>query len=374
MPISVNGANGITFADGSIQNTGAAGFGFKNRIINGAMTIAQRGTSFSAPNPAYTTDRWNYICWNGNTTVAQSTTAPAGFSHSLSQTIATGGSPSSSQWQGVGQVIEAFNVTDLGWGTANAQTVTLSFWVRSSITGIYNVTLSNINGVQNHSSTSSYHYITTYTINSANTWEYKTITIAGPNSGSWNTYGTGNGISVWFDLGSGTNYNSSSPNTWESSTTFRTSSATSQVSNTTGSTWYLTGVQLEKGSTATAFDWRPYGNELQLSQRYYEPFGNGWPVRGESTNYSCVLFGSFKVEKRASPTITVLTTNMRMYEWGVADRDAATVSISSTSMVSGGGHVKLTGWSTIGTGVIYGMAYNTSGPTGGQPFGAAAEF
>ena len=90
MTISVNGANGFTFSDGSTQNTAPSGFGFKNRIINGAMAISQRGTSFTAPNPAYTTDRWNYICWNGNTTVAQSTTAPSGFSHSLSQTVSSG--------------------------------------------------------------------------------------------------------------------------------------------------------------------------------------------------------------------------------------------------------------------------------------------
>ena len=147
------------------------------------------------------------------------------------------------------------------------------------------------------------------------------------------------------------------------------------ASTPTGEGIRIAKCQLEIGDTATDFERRPIALEAEMCKRYYETFGNGWPVRGESTNYSCVLFGNFKVEKRASPSISVLTTNVRMYEWGVADRDASTVTITSSSMISGGGHVKLIGWSTIATGTIYGMGYNTtSGPTGGQPFGANAEF
>ena len=332
------------------------------------MAISQRGTSFSAPNPAYTTDRWNYICWNGNTTVAQSTTAPSGFSHSLSQTVSSGGTPSSGQWQGVGQVIEAFNVTDLGWGTATAQTVTLSFWVRSSVTGTYNVSLSNINGVQNLASTSTYHYITTYVINAANTWEYKTVTIAGPTGGSWNTYGTGNGISIWFDLGSGTNYNSSSPNTWESGTTFRTSSAASQVAGVTGSTWYLTGVQLEKGSTATPFDWRPVGTEMVLCQRYYQaPCGTSTSSIGQggiATFYAVSVSEAFStlqfpVAMRVAPTVTFYNSGGTS---GGAHGLASAGDITSVTLdrISAQGMGRLLKGSGFTTGYLYGIIYQAN--------------
>lgn len=280
---------------------------FKNRVINGSMTIAQRGTSFTDPNPAYTTDRWNFISYvgGGNVAITQSSTAPAGFSKSLLQTIGTSYAVSSSSWQGVGQVIEANNVSDLGWGTADAKTVTLSFWVRASVTGVYNVMLSNINGVQNQSGNSTYHYISTYTINAANTWEQKTITVTGPTSGSWNTSGTGNGISIWFDLGSGSNYNSSNPNTWESGTYFRTSSATSNISAVSGSTWYLTGVQLEVGTVATSFDYRNYGTELLLCQRYYEQGGMSRRSgnRSSGTYETTPIF--YKATKRTTPTFAL---------------------------------------------------------------------
>jgi hypothetical protein len=287
--------------------------GMRNRIINGNMVISQRGTSFTAPNPAYTTDRWNCICYNSTATITQSSTAPAGFVNSWLQTIGTGSSSSTGNWEGVGQNIEAINVGDLGWGTADAKPITISFWVRSSVTGIYNTSVSNL-AVQSLSSTSSYHYISTYTINSANTWEQKTITVPGPTSGSWNISGTSLGLSLWFDLGSGTNYNSSNPNTWENGTYFRTSSATSQVSSVTGSTWYVTGVQLEKGSVASAFEQLHYGHILALCYRY----NYVWYRRGASSDSNLALPGvgsfystttcytniQFPVTMRTTPSLT----------------------------------------------------------------------
>ena len=343
---TLNVASKINFTSGmQIGGQDTTFGGMRNRIINGNMVVSQRGTSFSAPNPAYTTDRWNCICYNSTATITQSSTAPAGFVNSWLQTIGTGGSSGTGSWEGVGQNIEAINVGDLGWGTADAKPITISFWVRSSVTGIYNTSVSNL-AVQSLNSTTSYHYISTYTINSANTWEQKTITVPGPTSGSWNTSGTSLGLSLWFDLGSGTNYNSSSPSTWENGTYFRTSSATSQVSSVTGSTWYVTGVQLEKGSVASAFEQLHYGHILALCQRYYEKFGINqrqfWTANGQMTTKPY----SYKATKRATPTITI--TNPYTYDgwtsYGVETHGGSItggydinniVGISATS--SGGG-------------------------------------
>jgi hypothetical protein len=154
--------------------------------------------------------------------------------------------------------IEGFNVADLDWGTASAQTITLSFWAQSSLTGTFGGSLSN--NAFNRS------YPFTFAINAANTWEQKTITIAGDTSGTWAKDNT-IGISLNFSLGSGSTY-SGTAGAWTGSGLFSATGATSVV-GTNGATFYITGVQLEKGSTATSFDYRPYGTELALCQRYY---------------------------------------------------------------------------------------------------------
>jgi hypothetical protein len=159
------------------------------------------------------------------------------------------------------QHIEGFNIADLGWGTANAKTVTLSFWVRSSLTGTF------AGGLRNYDANRGYPF--NYTISAANTWEYKTITIAGDTTGTWNTTNSG-GIAVIFDLGSGSNYQST-VNTWGAGNYFSTSGATSVI-GTNGATWYLTGAQLEQNTSATPFERRLYGQELALCQRYFTSF------------------------------------------------------------------------------------------------------
>jgi len=262
MPISVNGANGITFADGSIQNTGAAGFGFKNRIINGAMVFDQRnaGASVTPTNGQYLVDRWlAYLTQASKFTVQQSSTAPPGFAKSLLVTSSSAYSGVSGDLFNIGQFIEGYNTTDLGWGTAAALPVTLSFWVRSSLTGTFGGVIRNTGG-----GTRSYPF--SYTISSANTWEYETITIAGDTTGTWDTT-NGQGIGVLFDIGTGSTYEGTA-GAWANSNLYGTTGATSII-GTSGATWYVTGVQLEKGSTATAFDWRPHGHELMLCQRYF---------------------------------------------------------------------------------------------------------
>ena len=267
MTVSINGTSGIVFNDASTQNTAATGFGFKNRIINGAMVIDQRNAGAEvnpAVNNTYYVDRWLALsAASGKFKIGRNaggltgTNLPAGFTNYLGCTSLSSYSVGASEYFGVRQYIEGFNVADLGWGTANAQTITISFWVRSSLTGTFGV------GIINNDATRA--YLASYTINSANTWEQKTITVAGDTSGTWLT-NNNVGITVTFGMGYGSSL-SGTANVWNAGTAFMPTGATSVV-GTNGATFYITGVQLEKGSTATSFDYRPYGTELALCQRY----------------------------------------------------------------------------------------------------------
>jgi hypothetical protein len=233
----------------------------KNRIINGAMVIDQRNAGASVTQTTstiYTLDRWNcYGAAASKFTVQQSSTAPVGFVKSALITSSSAYSVGSGEIFQFVQPIEGYNVADLNWGTANAKTVTLSFWVRSSLTGTFG------GAVQNSASSRSYPF--TYTINSANTWEYETITIAGDTSGTWLTT-NGVGMYLYFGLGVGATY-SGTAGAWAGSDLHSATGATSVV-GTNGATIAFSGVQLEVGSTATSFDYRPFGTELMLCQRY----------------------------------------------------------------------------------------------------------
>jgi hypothetical protein len=233
---------------------------FKNRIINGDMVINQRalGTVTINSSGTYTTDRWvaNQTA-AGKFSVQNSTTAPAGFTNSYLATSLSSYSVSSSDIFFFQQNIEGFNTADLAWGTASASPVTLSFWVRSSLTGAFGGALAN--------ATQDYCYPFSYTISAANTWEQKSITITGATAGTWVT-NNGIGVQVIFGLGGGSG-RSATAGSWTTSPIYTATGATSVV-GTSGATFYITGVQLEKGSTATSFDYRPYGTELALCQRY----------------------------------------------------------------------------------------------------------
>jgi hypothetical protein len=248
-------------------------YSFKNRIINGAMVISQRGTSFTtSAGSAYMVDRWQVGATQvSKITGTQSTTTATGFTYSQSLTVASAFSSGAADLFYLTQGIEGFNIADLGWGTANALPITISFWIRSSLTGTYSAFVRN--SARNRC------YIATFTINSANTFEQKTVTIPGDTSGTWATDNT-EGINFGIDLGSGTNYNGTA-STWTGSNVFRTSGSVSWVANSSA-TLFLTGVQLEKGSAATSFDYRPYGTELQLCQRYFQVIGN--PTSAGDTN------------------------------------------------------------------------------------------
>jgi hypothetical protein len=308
--IVLDSSGNATFAGTPVPNSSF----LRNRIINGDMRIDQRnaGASVSISAYGYGLDRWGYQCSGGGVWSSQRTTVvPAGYVNSLGLTVTTAdASIGSTDVYQLFQKVEGFNVSDLGFGTANAQTITVSFWVRSSVTGTYSASLQN--NAFNRG------YVATFTVNAANTWEYKTLTVTGDTSGTWTT---DNSIGMQFaiDLGSGSATNITA-GSWQTVTTsaLRTSGSVNWIA-TNGATFYITGVQLEVGTAATPFERRQYGQELALCQRYYEKSYNTNTAPGTSvtsdfaqaifvatnadtTGGACSGFASFKTKKRAAPT------------------------------------------------------------------------
>lgn len=296
--VSINGANGSGYT------------GYKNRIINGGMVIDQRnnGASYSTSTSAiYTLDRWfAQLSQLSKYTVQQNAgavTPPAGYSKYLGVTSSSAYSVLTTDYFGISQSIEGLNIADLDWGTANAATVTLSFWVRSSLTGTFGGNLNNSGSTRN--------YVFSYTINAANTWEQKTVTIVGDTTGTWLTT-NGVGIRVWFNLGAGATY-SGTAGSWSGTASFAPTGAVSVV-GTSGATFYVTGVQLERGSNATSFEFRDYGRELIMCQRYYQQSRACATDNGAaSATKVYALPVNFNVAMRAAPTITytaITSTNV----------------------------------------------------------------
>jgi len=332
--ISFNSAGDVVFtSNGTIVSTSSSQTGFKNRIINGAMVIDQRNAGASVSATAggqYFLDRWACgISAGSKFTVQQSSTAPTGFTKSSLITSSTAWSVGSTDYATYYQYIEGYNIADLGFGSASASTVTLSFWVRSSLTGTFGGILSN---------SSSRFYPFTYTISTANTWEQKTVTIAGDTTGTWQTT-TSTGISVLFSLAAGSSLVGAA-NAWTGAAAYQGATGQTNILATNGATWYVTGVQLEKGSTATSFDYRPYGTELQLCQRYYYPVrGSGQFADVVGTTTTDMFFcPTFPVEMRATPTMTGVLT-------------ALVVSDFSVSYTASGGSYSFNGTGTQGTNV-----------------------
>ena len=309
-------------------------FGMRNRIINGAMEIDQRNAGASVTVSASgvaSVDRFTGYCQQatGAFTMQQSTTVPTltsgAFTNSLLFTVTNTTAPGSTNRVLLRQIIEGLNVADFGWGTSSATTITLSFWVRSSIIGTYGVGF--INSAENRS------YVGTYTINSANTWEQKSITVAGDTTGTWLTNNS-NGIRVAFDLGSGTGYNASSANTWVAQEACRTSSCVNWQQNS-GATFYITGVQLELGSSATPFERRQYGQELALCQRYFQTVANG-PSGASNLTTSCLFGFQFPVVMRTAPSSAV-TGAIRVSDISTSAFTQSSGTISNNLVTPDGG-------------------------------------
>ncbi len=307
--------NNITDASGgntatinSMTPTADSLQGFRNRIINGDMRIDQRNAGAAVNGIAssiFITDRWAYYtnatagAFNAGQNL-NSATPPAGFTKYLGFQVASAQTPSGSNAYFFGQKIEGFNVADLGWGAAGAKTITISFWVRSSVTGTHS------GNVQNTSNARS--YVFSYTISSANTWEQKSITIAGDTSGTWPTDNTA-GLILYFNLGCGTGIQTTA-GSWNAAQYIGVTGGVSVVSNASA-TFYITGVQLEVGSVATPFERRDYGRELIMCQRYY------WlAVKGQNkTICTAAMYSATEalgglvlpVTMRTTPTLDIVT-------------------------------------------------------------------
>jgi hypothetical protein len=285
--------------------------GFKNRIINGDMAISQRNvTTATTTADAYPVDRFQ-IANNSAATFSavQSTTAPAGFTNSFSFTVTSADtSVTGADRTFIRQRIEGFNIADLAWGSASASSVTVSFWVRSSVTGTFGGSI--LNNDENRS------YAFTYTISSANTWEQKSVTIPGDTTGTWLT-NNGRGMNLLFSLGMGSDLTTSA-GSWTAGQYYSATGCTNLIS-TNSATFFITGVQLEKGSTATSFDVLPYTTELALCQRYFcktynintapgstgQAAGNIRTSVQATNSYTGFGYWSFPVSMRANPTMTV---------------------------------------------------------------------
>jgi len=313
-----------TSTSGGVLGAGNASI-MKNRLINGAFVIDQRNAGASVNNDTggtqYTLDRWFiYGTQASKFSVQQnagSVTPPVGFSNYFGATSLSAYSVGSTDFFNIIQRIEGFNTADLNWGTANAKTVTLSFWVRSSLTGTFGGVL--LNGAADRS------YPYSYTISSANTWEQKSVTIAGDTSGTWVGSTNGTGMQVRFGMGSGATYTTTA-NAWASGF-YNQPTGSVNVVGTNGATFYITGVQLEVGSSATGFEYRLYNQELSACQRYFEKSYNQNEAVGASgvlafrvyvtpfvgNEYSASLY--FKVSKRTAPTMAYYTNGGTPNVW-----------------------------------------------------------
>lgn len=371
MSVVVDGSNGLVFNDATTQTTAASGFGFKNRIINGAMNIWQRGTNFPQTGlsfgSVYLADRF-YIESTNSTAAAtwsQVQDAPAGFTYSLKQTVtATQAAPTATgHYYGLCQQIEGYNFADLAYGTAQAASAVLSFWVKSSVTGTFSASFILTGGTPGEKT-----YPFTYTIAASNTWTQVIINIPGNTSTAPTSVTIGAAARVEFYTLLSAGYATGTAGTWNTNASANQYASTQGVNlfATSGATWQITGVQFEKGSTATAFDYRPYSAELQLCQRYFiksfEPGtapanGAAAGINGTFTAYNATnsygIVLTYPVQMRSVPTVAFYGVNGATGVWDVykgagwgASTSTTVNSPSSTCLSVFIGSTGMTAWAS----------------------------
>jgi hypothetical protein len=330
----------------------ATSLSWRNRIINGDMRVAQRGTAavtYVLNDVNWPVDRWRTgnTVTTGGATVQYSTDAPSGFASSLLSTVTSTGSPAAAQALSLIQLIEGSNIYDFGYGTASAKTITLSFWVKASLQGTYCVSLRG---------GSLYSYVAEVAVTAS--WQRKTITIPGPALGVWPTNNI-NGLTLAFALSSASTY-ITTPNAWVSGNYIATANQVNFL-GTSGATFQITGVQLEVGSVATPFEVLPYEKQLELCQRYYARlsslsgnnvgFGAGVTFQGASTSPNAAfVYLKYPQQMRATPTVAQSGT-------GVYNTAIRTLS-STSSPYYGSDSLSInlstaTNTQTVGQGVLW---------------------
>ena len=354
------GGQSLTWNSGTSQwepGGGTAMVGF-NRIINGAMAIDQRnaGASVTPADGAYTLDRWSAgLTQASKFSVQQNAggiSGPTGFSNYIGVTSLSAYSVVAGDTFRILQPVEGFNFADFGFGTATASSVTLSFWARSSLTGTFGGSLRN--------SASNRSYPFTYSISAANTWEQKSITIAGDTSGTWIGATNGIGVNLSFSLGTGSTF-SGTAGAWAGANYISATGATSVVAGT-GNTLYITGVQLEKGTLATSFDARPYGTELALCQRYYFKWlnnsGGPRPISNMQAWTTAAVYGKLvdlPVQMRAIPTGATSGAFYPSNQVGVAQSDFTSTTVDGLlqNMLGTGSWSGSSGLTTGNCSIVY---------------------
>ena len=327
------GSNAVLY--GVAAPTGS--MGFRNRILNGDCRIDQRNAGASVTvntgGAFYPVDRFRFsgVSSSGVFTAQQVSDAPAEFTKSVKVTVTTiDSSLSGSDLYYAAHFIEGFNTADLAWGSASALAVTLSFWAKSSVTGTFGGALSN-NGVNRS-------YPFTYAINAANTWEQKTVTIAGDTTGTWAT-DNNTGIRIYWGIGVASGF-AGTAGSWAASQLLSATGATNLMA-TNAATWQITGVQLEAGSVASPFERRDYGRELAMCQRYYQydtyVIWSGNVTSGEVY----YMYKSFPVAMRAAPTMGYTRANEANFPATAATTNQVTfqqVSFQRTANGTGRGY------------------------------------
>ena len=322
------GGTGSTTVSGAYTNLGISNF--RNRIINGDMRIDQRNAGASvtvnSSTASYGVDRWygQGESADGVFTLQQASDGPSGYQRSLKVTVtAADSSIGANQVYRLIQRIEGFNTGDLGLGTSGAVPFTISFWVKSSVTGTFGGSLWGAGANE--------WYVFSYAINSANTWEYKTVTVSARTSGSFDTT-NGVGLQLQFSLGAGASRLTAAGSWISGATEYYGVTGQTNLIATNGATFFLTGVQLEAGSVATPFERRPYGTELALCQRYcygqnnssgqsYYFFGSGFFQAASSSNANAISV--FPVTMRSKPSVTVSAANTFFFDPGVTNFTSA---------------------------------------------------